>query len=181
MAVFSAVDNISSVMATIGGNAETLHSRVTRLGQSMTAMGNQLTMGLTVPLAGLGAGIAKFSMDYETSMTVAQTMTGSTAEQFDLYKEKVIELTRVLPQNADTLAKALYFIASAGYRGQEALDILTASGKAATNALAEIETVAQSVTAVIASYGLEGKDASPIRNGRDRQLWAGGQGRGMDH
>ena len=159
LAVFNAVDNVSGVMARIGGNAETLDGKLRRIGGQMTNAGTQLTMGLTVPILGAVGAITNMATEFETSMTIAQTMTGSSADQFDLYQKKVRELMDILPQSGNELAKSLYFVASAGYRGQEAIDILTSSAKAAANSLADTETVAQSVVSVLAAYGLKGKDA----------------------
>ena len=169
LAVFNAVDNVSGVMARIGGNAETLDGKLRRIGGQMTNAGTQLTMGLTVPILGAVGAITNMATEFETSMTIAQTMTGSSADQFDLYQKKVRELMDILPQSGNELAKSLYFVASAGYRGQEAIDILTSSAKAAANSLADTETVAQSVVSVLAAYGLKGKDAGWVT---DMLRWA---------
>lgn len=162
LAVFEAVDRISNVAANIGRNVDTLSGKLKSIGSGLSSTGMQLTMGLTVPILAAGAAIVKMGSDYETSMTVARTMTGSTAEEFELYKVKVEELRKILPQSMNEMAQGLYFVASAGYKGQEAIDVLTAAGKAAANSLSDIDTVGKSVVAVMNAYQMSGSDAARV-------------------
>jgi TP901 family phage tail tape measure protein len=161
-AVFNAIDNISGVAAGIGSNVAGLSSRVTEFGQNMVNSGMRLTAGLTVPLALAGAAVLKLGVDYEAAMTKVATMTGSTAAQTELYKAKVLELATIVPQTASQLAEGLYFVASAGFRGQEGMDVLTASAKAAANAMGSVDVVAQAVTSALAAYKLSGSDAGRV-------------------
>jgi len=162
LAVFNAIDNISGVASGIGMSVEGLSSKVTSLGQNMLSAGGQMTMAFTAPLLAAAGAAIKLGVDYESAMTKVATLTGSNAAQIVLYKEKIQDLATFLPQSMSALAEGLYYVASAGYRGQEAIDVLTNSAKAAANSMGSVEVVAQAVTSALAAYGLKGSESGRV-------------------
>jgi len=114
-----------------------------------------LTVGKALEFAG------KQIMDLDTASAAVQTLGVDSGE---LSKE-LLKLSIALDSNVSRveLMQASYDVASSGFsKTSEIVDILTASALGATGGFSDLETVANAVTSVINSYGLEASDASSI-------------------
>ncbi len=124
-------------------------------GRKMSAVGAGMTKYLTVPLAAVGAVSVKMAADYSRSMTRIQALTGMSAEQMSKYSAAIERMAGVVGKAPKELAEGLYFIASSGFEGAEALSVLEASAKASSAGLGDVQTVADAVTSVVMAYGKE--------------------------
>ena len=114
---------------------------------------------LAVPLLLAGAAAIKMATDFEASMTKIEALVGIGRDQINAWRDDILELAKTVPAGPKELADALFFVTSAGLRGQEALDALTVSAKAAAAGLGETQTVADAVTSAMNSYAASGLDA----------------------
>ena len=99
-------------------------------------------------------------VELEASLTKIQALVGVNADQVDQWGQALRSIGPATGRSLPELADALFFISSAGVRGQEALDVLTASAKAAAVGLGETKTVADLVTSAVNAYGPEVLSAS---------------------
>ncbi|MGR5963509.1 hypothetical protein ACT7DB_01035 [Bacillus cereus] len=53
----------------------------------MKSAGRTMTAAVTLPVAGLGAAIAKTGMDFEASMSEVQAISGATGKDFQGFGE----------------------------------------------------------------------------------------------
>lgn len=78
------------------------------LKDKFSSLGDTLTKGLTLPLAGIGAASVKAAMDTETAFTgVAKTtdfVVNNVVDEFSEFKEKIFELSERLPATAVEIA-----------------------------------------------------------------------------
>lgn len=132
------------------GEAE---QRLMQMGQGMQQAGGQMTRYLTLPLVAAGAAALKFAVDFDTSMSRIQGLVGLSASEVEAMRGSVLELAGETTRAPQELADALYFITSAGLRGQTALDALEVSAKAAAAGLGETEVVAGAITSAMNAYG----------------------------
>lgn len=117
-----------------------------------------LVSGGLAAAAGLGVAATasvKMALDFETSMTKIRALVGASDKQMEEYKQGVLSLAETVPQGPQALADALYFVTSAGFKGKQALDVLTASAQAAAAGLGDTATVADAVTSAVNAYGIE--------------------------
>jgi TP901 family phage tail tape measure protein len=137
--------------------AETSLSRFSKSAQSA---GKNLTMKVTAPLIGLGAGAAKAASDFEFSMTQIETLVGRTAEEVDTLKGSVLGLSGETGRAPKELADAMFFITSAGLDATSATAALEASAKAAAVGLGDTVIVADAVTNAMNGYGMSADGAA---------------------
>jgi TP901 family phage tail tape measure protein len=128
-------------------------ARLTKLGKQMTATGRMMMMRMSLPLAAIGGAAIKMSMDFETSMQHIVGLVGVAQEQVNAWKEDVKALAPELGKTSTELANAMFFITSAGLRGEQALSALTASAKGAAAGLGETAVVADAATSAMNAYG----------------------------
>ena len=78
------------------------------LKDKFSSLGDKLTKGLTLPIAGIGVASAKAAMDTETAFTgVAKTtdfVVNDVVDEFAEFKEKIFELSERLPATAVEIA-----------------------------------------------------------------------------
>ena len=110
--------------------------------------------------AAAGAAAVKMASDYEDALAKIEGLVGLTHEQTVQLGDDMLNLAKVVPVAPEELAKAMFFIESAGLRGQDAMDALTASAKASAAGLGDIMTVADAVTSAVNSYAQSGLTAA---------------------
>lgn len=127
--------------------------RMDAFGQRMDATGRTLTRNLTLPIVGAGVAAGKLAVDFESSMSKIVGLVGVSRKQVDQWGRDILALAPKVGKGPRELAEAMFFITSAGLRGQAALDALESSAKASAAGLGETMVVADAVTSAVNSYG----------------------------
>ena len=134
-------------------------SKLKNFSAGVGRIGQSLTTRLTLPLGIAAAAAIKTGMDFDKSMTKITTLVGISTDTVDSMRGAVKQLATDTGVSANSTADALFFITSAGLRGQDALDVLAASAKASAIGLGEVKTVADAVTSAVNAYGIENLSA----------------------
>jgi len=145
------------------------------LGKVGGAMGKLKKVGIGAFIGIAGAvtsavgAIAAFAVDgiknaaaFQTAMLNVNSIAKATPEAFKQMQDSVLELSKRLPQSAETLAEGLYDISSSGFAGADGLKVLEASAKAASAGLAQTSESAAGITAVLNAYGLSADEAQRV-------------------
>ena len=126
--------------------------------------GSLKTMGLGMTAAG-AAGIVGFGLAAKAAIsfdaTIAKTigLTGASREEMEKLRGEVLKLAPAVGIGPKELADALYFILSSGIDAAGAMDVLTASARAAAAGLGDTVVVADTVTSVLNAYKLSADEA----------------------
>jgi len=99
---------------------------------------------------------------FETVFSRIKGLTDTAAVDIPGMSADVLKLSKETDKSAKGLAEAMYFIASSGYAGREAFDVLQPSARAAAAGLGETKTIADAVTSALNAYKLQAKDAARI-------------------
>lgn len=135
-------------------------AKMQSVGKNMSAVGKKMTLGVTLPIVGMGVAATKMAMDFDTSMSKIVGLVGIAQEEVDAMRQPVIDLASEFGKTGAEAADALFFITSAGLRGEEAMQVLEASLKASAAGLGEVETVADLATSAMNAYGSDVLSAS---------------------
>jgi TP901 family phage tail tape measure protein len=122
-------------------------------GRQISAVGSTMTRRLTLPIVGAGVAAVKTAMDFETSFAQIEGLVGVTGDELDVLRDAATRLGPAFGKSAGEAGEALFFITSAGLRGQEAIDVLEASLKAGAAGLGDVATIADLATSVMNAYG----------------------------
>ena len=151
--IINAIDNASAKLSTIGGS-------ITDFGKKTSAVGKNMMKNITLPIVGVGAAALKTASDFDTQMRAANQMMKVSDKVFPSMKKRIQDLAIQTGQSSTDMAEALYGVASAGFRGEEAFKVLETVGKASTAGLANAEVVTGALTKTLNIFGLEGDDAT---------------------
>ncbi len=139
--------------------------KLKKFGRSAELTGRTMTTALTLPMALAGAASVKMSLSFEDAMTKIITLVGVSEEQVKEWSGLLLKLGPELGKAPVELANALFDVTSAGYRGAEAIDVLTYAAKGSNLGLGETKVVADAVTSSINAWGkanLNAADATAI-------------------
>jgi TP901 family phage tail tape measure protein len=129
-------------------------------GDASAKAGKTLSLKLTAPIVGAGAGAFKMAMDFEHSMTQIQSLVGRSAEEVADLSEHVKRLSGETARSPKELADAMFFITSAGLDASSAVRALEFSAKASASGLGDTVAIADAVTNAMNGYGLSAEQAS---------------------
>jgi TP901 family phage tail tape measure protein len=151
----------------ITGNAKGLTSAISTaegklkaFGSKLQSVGGNLTRSLTLPLVAAGGAATKMAFDFDKSMTMIKSLVGVAGDEVDAMGETAKQMALDTGRSASEAADALFFITSAGLRGDEAMQTLEASLKAAAIGLGETKTIADLATSAMNAYGSDTLGAS---------------------
>lgn len=153
-------DNVSAVLDNVGKKASGLGGILANA--AGVAGGIVLAKGFDL-VAGAVTNAVTSAAAFETAMRNVNSIAKMNESGLAQVSQQVIDLTKQVPQSADTLAKALYDIQSSGFDAAHGgLDILKASAMGASAGLSTTDVAARALTAVINAYGKSASDSSSI-------------------
>jgi TP901 family phage tail tape measure protein len=132
---------------------------------STGAVGGLKSMASAAGLGSLALGAAavkatKMSLDFDTAFAKIEGLVGTTGAELEAMREHVLNLAGETAKSPQELADAMYFIASSGLAGADALDALEASAKASAAGLGDTAILADAVTSAMNAYAAEGMTAA---------------------
>ena len=139
---------------------QTMAARMGAVGASMATVGKKMTMGLTLPLAGIGIAATKMFLDFDSSMTKMVSLVGLSNTEVDGMRETIKNMASQYGKSATEAANAMFFITSAGLRGSDAMETLEASLQASAVGLGEVQVIADLATSAMNAYGSDTLSAS---------------------
>jgi TP901 family phage tail tape measure protein len=151
----------------ITGNAQgltnaisTAEGKLKAFGSKLQSVGGSLTRSLTLPLVAIGGAATSMAFNFDQSMTQIKSLVGIAGDEVDAMGETAKQMALDTGKSATEAADALFFITSAGLRGDEAMQTLEASLKAAAVGLGETKTIADLATSAMNAYGSDTLSAS---------------------
>jgi TP901 family phage tail tape measure protein len=139
----------------VDGAAPAMKSLATQLreiGTAATRIGAVLSATITAPLVGAAAAALHFGAEFQTEMTKVVTLAGASRAEVDRLEKKVLDLAPAVGVGPAELAKGLFVIESAGFRGAEAMKVLEIAGRMTALGMGTTEETARSLVGVMFTY-----------------------------
>lgn len=136
-------------------NLNTVENKLGTIERDFTGAGRTLTMGVTAPLVGIGAGALTVAADFEQSMNQVRAVSGATGEEFIALRELAKELGATTQFSASEAADAMNFLAMAGMDTESILGAMPDTLKLAAAAQLDMGSAADIVTNIMAGFGME--------------------------
>jgi TP901 family phage tail tape measure protein len=124
-----------------------------RTAQQLRSFGWLATTVLTVPIVMAVTKTIGAFKDFEYNMDKIIGLAGIAKKTTAEWGDSIKNMAKEVGQKPQDLADALYYVASAGFKTNVALDIVKQSAKGAAAGLGEVKTVADLVTSVMNAYG----------------------------
>jgi TP901 family phage tail tape measure protein len=138
-------DGLTPVVARAGGNVEkssaVMSGAITKVAKTFALMA----------VAGTAASV-KLAVDFQTSMQRITGLVGVSQSQVDSWSKQILALATNLPESPKALADAMFYVTSAGFRGAQAMNVLTVAARAAAAGLGPTATITDVLTSALKAY-----------------------------
>tara|TARA_R110000772_G_scaffold143781_1_gene253340 strand:+ start:1166 stop:3598 length:2433 start_codon:yes stop_codon:yes gene_type:complete len=141
------------------GSLNTASARLSKFGKKISSIGASMQR-FALPLAIAGGAAIKMGVDFDKSMTKIKSLVGVAGDTVDEMGKKARQMAVDTGVSSTKAADALFFITSAGLRGEQAMDVLNASLKASAVGLGEVSQIADLATSAMNAYGSDTLSAS---------------------
>jgi hypothetical protein len=123
-------------------------------------------VGKTSALIGLGVAAVSVKMagDFEQQTNVLVTAAGESQNNLGKVRDGILAIASSTGTSWQQVTAGVYVAEKAGYRGAEALQVVKASAQGAREEQANLATVLNATTSVMASYHLKASDAVTVTN-----------------
>lgn len=154
-AVVNVVANIAPLEAGLAAGVAETESQTA----AMTAASEEAAAGASAAAAGIGVALAvvagasvKMAAEFNFSMNQLISLVGESRKNVEGFKVDLLDMAQALGRSPVDLAKGLYFVESAGFRGAKALDLLRTSAKLSAVGLGSVQQNADALTSVLNAY-----------------------------
>ena len=151
----TATVNANTTLSTIGRVGDTLRSA----GRALTSTGKSLTVGLTLPIAGVATAAVKTGMDFDAAMSKVQAISGASGEDFDKLRDKAREMGAQTKFSASEAADAFGYMAMAGWKTEQMMDGIEGVMNLAASSGESLASTSDIVTDAMSAFGYKAKDA----------------------
>lgn len=131
-------------------------------GEKASSLGGKLTMGVTMPLVGIGVAAAKVGMDFEAQMSRVQAISGATGEEFEALKNQAIELGQKTAFNSKQAAEGMENLASAGFSTKEIMEAMPGMLDLAASSGEGLAMSSDIAASTLRGFGLAASDAGHV-------------------
>lgn len=138
------------------------NSKLFNTGEVMTKMGKALTLGLTLPLAGIAAASVKVGNEFQAQMSRVQAIAGATGEQLDKMKQQAIQLGAKTAFSAKEAAQGMENLASAGFQVNEIMDAMPGVLDLAAVSGGDVAASSEAMASSLRAFGLEASQAGHV-------------------
>ncbi|WP_395152280.1 phage tail tape measure protein [uncultured Allofournierella sp.] len=141
-------------IAVAGENMKDFGSKVESTGKSL--------LPLSAAVTGIGVAGLKVATDFETAMSSVKAITGATGEEFELLREKAIDLGATTAFSSGEVAEAMTEMGKAGWSTQQILDGMSGVLDATAASGESLGSVATIVADSITGFGLAASDSARV-------------------
>jgi TP901 family phage tail tape measure protein len=149
--VIKASNQSKAAMTEAAASGEGLSSKLTKVG----AVGG-------LALAAIAVASVKMATDFQSSTTRLVTSANESNKNIGMVRQGMLDMAGQVGMSADSLAKGMYTVESAGYHGAAGLVVLKAAAQGAKDENADLGTVANAVTDVLVDYHMKASDAADV-------------------
>ncbi|MCI3277659.1 phage tail tape measure protein [Streptomyces cylindrosporus] len=122
--------------------------------------------GRSVSLIGVGVAAAstKMAADFESETMVLHTAAGESLKGLQTVRQGIKDIATGTGTDWRNLTDGMYQVEKAGYQGAEGITVLRAAAQGAREENAQLSTVTNAMTSVMASYHLHASDSVRVMN-----------------
>lgn len=131
-------------------------------GEKMGKVGQGLTVGVTMPIIGIGAAAAKMGMDFEAQMSTVKAISQATGEEFKDLNDLALKLGADTSFSAKTAAEGMENLASAGFSVNEIMASMPGMLDLAASGGLEVGIAADIAGSALRGFGIDATQAGHV-------------------
>lgn len=156
--------NLGSAYGSIEIGTEGAQGAIAGLSSSLKRLGGALSLGVTAPLAGIGAVALKSAAAFETSLNQMQATTSATADEMDALEAQALDLGATTSFSAGEAAEAMLELAKAGMSVEQTSDAIAGVMDLAAAGGIGLADAATITANALNAFGLEASESTAVAN-----------------
>lgn len=144
------------------GAVKNMQNQLKDMGKKFTDVGNQMSLGLTLPITGAATAIVKTTADFESSMNKVKAISGATEDQFKQLEKQAMELGAATVFSASEAADGMTFLAMAGFEVNEIMDAMPGLLDLAAASGMGLADSADIASNIMSGFAIEAKNATKV-------------------
>lgn len=150
---------LGSQMQAAGEKIQEVGEKIKAVGDKLQAIGRDLTTRVTAPIVAGFAAAVKTTGDFDAAMSQVQAVSGATAADMELLREKAKEMGETTKFSASESAEALNYMAMAGWKTEDMLGGLEGIMNLAAASGEDLASTSDIVTDALTAFGYQAEDA----------------------
>lgn len=152
--------DLAKLNSQVSRSATDMGKSLSNIGKGLQSTGRGLTTNLTLPILAAGGAVTHFALDFDTTMRKIVGLAKVPAGEIAGVRDEILKMGEEIGRSPQDLAEAFYFVASAGFEANEAMEVLRISATASAAGMGEVQDVAKTLGGVINAYGKENLSAA---------------------
>ncbi|HAT4306272.1 TPA: phage tail tape measure protein [Clostridium perfringens] len=142
--------------------ANNASSRLKKIGDGLTKVGDKLTTHVSLPLLAVGGVALKTGMDFEAEMSRVKAISGATGDEFKLLEDQALSLGQSTAFSASECAQGMENLASAGFSVNEITEAMPGLLDLAASSGEDLASSSEIAASTLRGFGLEAKTAGHV-------------------
>lgn len=137
-------------------------SKLERTSKGLTSAGKTLSIGISAPLAAIGASSANTAIEFERAMASVKAVSGATAHQFETLREQALYLGRTTVFTAAEVANLQLEFSKLGFTADEIANVTAATLNLAQATGSDLAGATEVAGATLRGFGLDAKETARV-------------------
>jgi len=167
---FAGGNALARLLVVFSGDTSSLERSVTRASGTIagfekqaSAIGSAMTRTLTLPILAVGGASLFMAAEFESSIGRIAGLTPiveDSGQSIESIRQRLLDLSQVVPTAPNELAKSLYFAGSAGLTAAEAFQVVELSAKGAAIGMGDAADISRVLIAAVNAWRPTGLSAA---------------------
>lgn len=131
-------------------------------GEKISKAGQSLTVGVTMPIVGIGVAAANSGMEFEAQMSRVKAISGATEDEFKQLNDQALKLGADTTFSSKQAAEGMENLASAGFKTTEIMSAMPGMLDLAASGGLDIATSSDIAASSLRGFGLEATQSSHV-------------------
>lgn len=153
------IDAAKKDVQTFTRTSGTMGEKLTTVGGIFTSVGKKATLGLTVPLAGVGTAAVMTSSTFQAEMSKVGAISGATGEEMKKLEALAREMGATTKFSASESAQALQYMAMAGWNTEQMMAGLPGVMSLAAASGEDLALTSDIVTDALTAFGMQASES----------------------
>ena len=146
----------------IDEGVKTMQSKLNGVAGKMDKVGKTMSATVTAPIAGITGAIVKVGMDFQSSMSHVQAVTGATGSEMQKLEALARELGETTKFSANDAAEAMGFLGMAGYDTNQIMSSMPGLLDLAAAGQLELGRAADIATNIVSGFNMTAEDTGMV-------------------
>jgi phage-related protein len=151
-------------MGVVNGELDKMALKGAAVSSKLAFAGKAAAAGIAVVAAGVAVESIKMAGDFQQATNVLVTAAGESTKNLAMVRKGILDISTSTGTGWQGVTDGMYLLEKAGYRAADALMVEKAAAQAAREEGADLSTVTQAATSIMASYHLKATDAVMVMN-----------------